>query len=184
MIDSDKFYKALQEKGYPTLGALAKELKIHRNTIHYYLCGRSVFPEKLNKILVALELEPEEILLKKESPRLLCLEPIAETVDQLKKEFPKLTFILFGSRAKATAHKYADWDLGVFSQKGIPHEIYRKVKRHLESIAEGSPFFMDLTNLNRADAEFLKNISRNWIFLGGMLKDWLALNKKAAPWRN
>lgn len=184
MLDSNKFYKTLREKGYPTLGALAKELKIHRNTIHYYLSGHGVFPEKLNKVFAALDLKPEEILIQKEPPRPLRLEPIAEIVDQLKNEFPKWTFILFGSRAKGTAHKYADWDLGVYSHKKLSHEIFRKIKRRLEEIAEGSPFLIDLTNLNKADSEFLQNISKNWIFLGGMLKDWLALNEKAAVWKN
>jgi len=179
IIDSKKFHEALKAKGYTTLGAFAKELKIHRNTLHYYLSGNGVFPVALNQILERLELKPEEILIEKEKPLLKKLEPISELIEKLQKEFPQITFVLFGSRAVAKAGKYADWDIGVFSAEGIAHDDYRQIKRAVSEIIENSPHMVDLINLNNADSDFLKRASKGWMFLGGKLKDWMVLNQKA-----
>ncbi|MBI4125528.1 MAG: nucleotidyltransferase domain-containing protein [Deltaproteobacteria bacterium] len=161
-----------------TIGALASHLGIHRNTIHHYLSGHSVFPAHLNKIFTALDLEPYEILRKKDPPTIKRLEPIADIIDQLERKFPHITFVLFGSRTRPRHHPYADWDIGVFSVEGIPHALYRQIKRELGERTENFPYPMDLTNLNRADREFLQNAARGWVFLGGRLKDWVILNQR------
>lgn len=179
VIDSKKFYEALKQKGYSTLGAFAKELKLHRNTIHYYLSGNGVFPTALNRILERLELKPEEILIQKEKSFLRKLEPISEVMEKLQKEFPQATFVLFGSRVKAKAGKYADWDIGVFSADGFFHDYYRQIKRAVSEAVENLPHMVDLVNLNNADDDFLKRASKGWIFLGGKLRDWMVLNRKA-----
>ena len=179
IIDSKKFHEALKQKGYTTLQAFAKELKIHRNTLHYYLSGNGVFPLALNQILERLELKPEDILIQKEKPLLNKLEPISKIMEELQKKFPQVTFVLFGSRTKSKTHQYADWDIGVFSTEGLPNDYYRQIKRSAEEAAEYLPYMIDLTNLNRADPDFLKRASKGWLFLGGKLKDWMLLNQKA-----
>lgn len=184
IINTEKFLEAMKGKGFATIGALAKVLRIHRNTIHYYLSGHGVFPEKLNQIFSTLDLKPEEVLTSNELPRYKKLEPIVGLVDSLEKKFPQVTFVLFGSRAKQTAQKYADWDIGVFSAEGITHVFYRQIRKQLGDLAEHSPFNIDLVNLNNADSDFLKAIAGHWIFLGGKLKDWLALQQKAESWKN
>jgi len=45
---------------------------------------------------------------------------------------------------------------------------------------EDEPFFVDIVNLNRADDDFMRDISRNWQFLSGRLSDWIDLQRKAA----
>lgn len=178
IIDSKKFHEALEQRGYTTLQAFAKELGLHRNTLHYYLSGNGVFPTALNQILDRLELKPEEILIQKEKPFLQKLEPISEVMEKLQKKFPQVTFVLFGSRTKSKATKYADWDIGIFSAEGLPHGLYRQIKKELSDTTEDLPTFFDLTNLNNADSDFLKRASKGWIFLGGKLKDWMLLNQK------
>lgn len=166
----------MKAKGYTSLGSFAKALDLHRNTLHHYLSGHSVFPAGLNRILAALDVEPNEILMKKETPKINQIKPIVEIVDVLEREFPNVTYVLFGSRTRTKFHPYADWDLGVFSVEGIPHPLYRRIKKRLSELAENFPCAVDLTHLNRADGEFLKNISKGWVFLGGKLKDWVTLH--------
>lgn len=177
-LNNDRFYDALKKRGYASVSAFAKSLGIHRNTIHYYLSGHGVFPTSLDAIFAALDLDLEDIIVSEEEG-LSPLEGVAPIVDRLHVEFPEVTFILFGSRAQGRAAKYSDWDLGVFSKGGISHEIYRKIRRRAGELAENLPFMIDVVNLARADNEFLREISKGWMFLTGRLDDWLALGRKA-----
>jgi predicted nucleotidyltransferase len=106
------------------------------------------------------------------------LEPIAPLIDMLSSEFRDATFILFGSRAKGSAQKYSDWDVGVFSKKGISHEMYRKIVNRKEELVEDCPFFVDVVNLNQADKYFLRESAKYWMFLSGKLSDWVELQKR------
>lgn len=170
----------MRRQGFASIGALAKALGIHRNTIHHYLSGHGVFPDKLEKLFNRLSLNPADVLVKKEQKTTNPLSPIASLVDRLQILFPEVAFILFGSRARNTARTYSDWDIGVYGQNGISHEHYRTMRREKEDWEEQSPYMVDVTNLNRADGEFLKSVSRGWIFLGGNLGSWLALNQRVA----
>lgn len=180
IIDNQRFEKALKENGYATIGELAKDLGIHRNTIHHYLSGESVFPSSLEKIFQRLKLRPEEILVQTEESHQGGVEPIASLVDLLQKICSSAAFVLFGSRAKEKSKKYSDWDIGLFCTEGLDHKLYRKMRQAKEEFEESTPYMIDLVNLNRADNEFLKTARRRWQFLGGSLKSWLALNKKGA----
>lgn len=181
IIDPDKFKRALRGKGYSSIGALAKGLKIHRNTIHHYLSGSGVLPESIDKILDALDLKLGDLLTKKEDDSAgSSLEPVAKTVDILSKEFGDITFVLFGSRAKGISHKYSDWDIGVYKDGEFSHSDYRKIIRKKDELVEGLPFFVDVVNLNRADQYFLNEAAKDWIFLGGSFEGWLKLNRKVA----
>jgi len=88
--------------------------------------------------------------------------------------------VLFGSRAREKSKKYSDWDIGVYCEEGLNHELYRKMRRTKEEFEESLPHLIDLVNLNWADDDFLKRAQRGWQFLGGSLKSWLALKRKAA----
>ena len=175
-----QFKKALKEKGYRSIGRLAKALGIHRNTIHHYLSGNGVFPENLEKILRALDLKPDSILIEKDTSGVWSLEPIASIIDKLRVEFPDITFVLFGSRPRGTAHKYSDWDIGVYSEGGLSHDLYRQVVRRTDDLVEDLPFFVDVVNLDRADKSFLREVSKNWIFLAGNVSGWVELQRKVA----
>jgi predicted nucleotidyltransferase len=180
VVDTKRFKQTLKNRGYGSIGELAEGLKIHRNTIHYYLSGHGVFPENFEKIIQALELKPHEILMEKSDEQLLSLEKIAPLVDNLHSEFPEATFILFGSRSKGTAGKYSDWDIGVTSKGKLSHETYRKIVRRKDELIEDLPYFVDLVNIDRADENFLKEISKHWLFLTGKFNDWIEIQRKAA----
>lgn len=178
ILDTKRFEEAMQRQGFASIGELARSLNIHRNTIHYYLSGHGVFPDKLEKLLARLSLQPADVLVQKKARDANSLSPIAPLIDQLQPQFPDAAFVLFGSRARNTARHYSDWDIGVYNQGGISHDQYRQMRRIKEDWEEHSPYMVDVTNLNRADEEFLKSASRGWIFLGGNLGSWLALNQK------
>ncbi len=168
----------MKRQGIVSIGALARELGIHRNTIHYYLSGHGVFPEKLEKLLARLALQPADILVQKSGPKHHPLSAIAPLADLLQQQFPQVALVLFGSRVRNTARPYSDWDVGVYAQSGISHDQYRQMQKTKEEWEESSPYMVDVTNLNRADRDFLESASRGWIFLGGNLGSWLALHQK------
>lgn len=181
ILDSKRFYEALKKKGYRSIGEFAGSLGIHRNTVYHYLSGHGVFPENFEKIIRALDLRPRDTLIDKDNEAITSpLEYIAPLVDGLHLEFPNVTFILFGSRSGGTAQKYSDWDIGVFAAEGLPHDIFRKISRRKDDLAENLPFFVDLINLNRADDDFLRQASHHWMFLAGRVNDWIDIQRKAA----
>lgn len=180
ILDKSKFKGALKERGFRSIGDLADFLGIHRNSIHHYLSGNGVFPENFEKIINALGLKPEDILIEKEKPFTSDLGGVAPIIDELQIRFPEVTFVLFGSRAKKRAQKYSDWDIGIYSKKEIDHEKFRKISRMTEDLFEDLPYFVDIINLNEAGEYFLREISRNWKFLAGKLNGWVDLQRKVA----
>ncbi|OGQ26686.1 MAG: hypothetical protein A3B79_07320 [Deltaproteobacteria bacterium RIFCSPHIGHO2_02_FULL_50_15] len=179
VIDPTAFLGALKQKGYRSIGELAHSLGIHRNTIHHYLSGHPVLPGNFSRLMEALNLKLEDALIKKGEGSFVLSEEMATLVDQLYSEFSQVSFLLFGSRAQGRAHKYSDWDLGLFSQQDITHRHYIKMLLRKDELTEDLPYFVDLVNLNRADPSFLRKASKHWIFLTGKQKDWMALQKKA-----
>ncbi len=180
IVDTERFHRALKEKGYRSVKELAENLGVHRNTIHHYLSGRAVLPAAFERIITALGVTPAEILVAKPEAKPLLHPGIATLIDQLHLEFPNVTFVLFGSRATGRAKKYSDWDLGVFSSDGIDHALYRKIARRKDDLAEDLPYFVDVVNLSCADASFLREASRGWTYLTGLQQDWAELQRKAA----
>jgi len=177
IIDKEAFRAALRRKGHKSLGKFAQELGVHRNTIYHYLSGNAVFPTGLEKMLIALELEPQDIIQKKQAPK-HQLKPLENLIENLQNAFPHVSFILFGSRAQGRARNYSDWDIGVYSRNDIPYKEYRNMLHMVDDLSEDLPFFVDLVLLNRADENFLREAAKKWIFLGGHLSDWIALNER------
>lgn len=180
VLDTTKFREAVKERGYRSLGELARSLGMHRNTIHFYLSGHRVLPAQFEKMIQSVGLTPTDILVEK-GEKFSSLQEIAPVVDQLHREFPEVTFVLFGSRARGRSHRYSDWDIGLFSRTGLPHPLYRKLLRRRDELVESLPLMVDLVNLNRADVSFLKNISKNWVFLTGRQQDWVELQRSTLP---
>ncbi len=178
-LDPEKIRRSLKQKGFSSVTALAHSLGVHRNTINYFLAGRSILPSSVEKILETLDLSPAEAFLKKDKKN-QPLQNIAPLVDQLHHAFPEMTFILFGSHAKGTAQKYSDWDIGVYRKDGLDHSVYRSMVKQKNNLTEDWSCTVDLINLNRADPDFLQDISKHWIFLTGRQQDWLSLQRKAS----
>ena len=112
------------------------------------------------------------------------LKSIASLADNLHRQFPDMTVILFGSRASGCAQQYSDWDLGIYSGQGITHKDYQKALRLKSDFEDDSPYFIDLVNLNHVDQAFINNISKDWIFLTGSQTDWIDLNEKYKHGKN
>ncbi|MFA5812736.1 MAG: helix-turn-helix domain-containing protein [bacterium] len=181
IIDSKRFYEALKKRGYRSVKELAQAIGVHRNTIQHYLSGQGVFPSSLEKVMKALAVEPADILTEKtdnaDSP---VPAVIANLIDSLHVEFPAVSFVLFGSRTTGKARRYSDWDIGVYSRHGLDHPTYRKIVLRKDDLAENLPYSVDIINLNNADPQFLRAISRSWMWLAGFNQDWLDLQRKAA----
>lgn len=177
-LDQDLFKSALRKSPYKNITALSQALGIHRNTIHYYLSGVSIIPQKLEHLLTSIGLNPLEALKRVPENTPPSLKSIAALTDTLHQQFPHITIVLFGSRARGSATRYADWDLGIYSNQGICHKDYQQLQRIKSDFEDESPYFIDLVNLNRADDTFLENISRDWMFLTGSQTDWINLNEK------
>ncbi len=179
IIDKRLFNEGLKNKGYRTIGELAQALGLHRNTIHYYLSGHSVFPEALERIIDTIGLNFQDVIVKKEEP-ISPVEAITPVIDRLQADFPNVAFVLFGSRAKGVSKKYSDWDIGVYRSGGLPHEVYREIVKKKNDLAEDLPFFIDIVNFNNADLPFLREAARGWSFLTGGMQSFLELKKRAA----
>ena len=180
ILDKKRFLEVLKAKGYRSIGDFAGAIGVHRNSIHHYLSGNGVFPEVIEKILSTLNVKPFDIIKQKEVAQKVDLEAVASLIDELNSHFPNCTFVLFGSRAKGIASKYSDWDIGVYAKDGLPHAKYRDIVMLKDEFIEDEPFLVDIVNLNRADDDFMRDISRNWQFLSGRLSDWIDLQRKAA----
>ncbi|NLD28056.1 MAG: nucleotidyltransferase domain-containing protein [Myxococcales bacterium] len=128
----------------------------------------------------ALGLKPQDFIIDIPDEAAAPIEKIAPIIDRLHEEFPDVTFILFGSRAKGTAAKYSDWDIGALRAGGLPHDEYKKVLIRKDELVEDFPYFVDMVNLDRADAAFLREASRGWVFLTGRLADWIEFKKGVA----
>jgi len=178
IISPTLFEKRFKKMGFKSIGQLAKQLGIHRNTIHYYLSGHSVFPQNLSHLFDLLDLKPHDILIKKEGTVSTPIKKIAPIINTLQRDFPGITFVLFGSRAKSKETPYSDFDIGIFSKKGIPHETYRLMRQNVGELEETFPYHIDLVNFNNADISFLKNALKGAIFLGGFLVDWTHLTEE------
>jgi predicted nucleotidyltransferase len=176
-IHHQRVEEAIANSSYKTIQALAKALGMHRNTIHYHLSQAQLISPALSKILKALQLTLPEVLTE-EKGGYIPHEEIAPLVDTLHAKFPDVTVILFGSRAIGRARRYSDYDLGVFSAKGLTHSQFRSILALKEELEENSTFQIDLVNLNAADEDFLKSIAKQWRLLAGRFQDWVQLQKR------
>ncbi|MBN2359758.1 MAG: nucleotidyltransferase domain-containing protein [Deltaproteobacteria bacterium] len=182
-MDPSAVRRAAKERGYRSLQELATAAGLHRNTVHYYLSGKPVLPAKLERLLDQLGLPIEQAIVRVDPDPARGLEQIAPLVDRLHERFPEAALVLFGSRARRTAGRYADWDIGVYRRDGLDHGQYRAMRVLVAEAAEALPVAVDLVNLNRAPAGFLRQISRSWLFLAGRQGDWLRLQAEVSRGR-
>ena len=178
VIDSTELERAMLANGYPTLQALADAMGVHRNTLHYYLKGQSVFPKAVSDLLDRLHLAPAQAIRKKATPRYEVWGVIAPVVDRLIEEFSDVAWVMFGSRARGDERKYSDWDLGVFARAGIEHRRYIKMRERLMALMEPTAYLADLTNLCVADRDFYDSVVTDLVYLGGSFSEWLALQER------
>ena len=169
----------MKELGYRSTQHLAHSMGVHRNTLSNYLSGAAVLPKHLERMLVLLRLPIERALVRVDDPGDQLSDRITGLVDRLFAQFPQVSFVLFGSRARNTQSRYSDIDLGVYARQGIAHADYRSMRIALAELADNLPVTVDLVNLNRADREFLSRVVQDGRLLAGKQSDWLALQERA-----
>jgi uncharacterized protein len=167
VLNRELIAKKMRLVGISSLGELAARLGLHRNTLHHFLSGASVLPRSVAELLDILRLTPSEALVIKTEVPASPWQPIAALVTALFEEFPDLTFVLFGSRAKGKARKYSDFDLGVYSSAKIATARFLKITQRKEDHAENLPFSVDLVNLTQAEESFVRSIGTDAILLAG-----------------
>jgi predicted nucleotidyltransferase len=179
ILDTSKVYSAMRVKGFKTLESLAKDLGVHRNTLLPYLTGKRALPDCLDRLLNLLDLTPGEALTKNNISKAQHALEIAELISSLSMKAPDCSFVLFGSRARGTNRTYSDYDIGVYRKNGLAFKTISKLMDLCSEWNEKKHYDVNISNLNIADNDFLKEISKDWIFLGGDFTSWIELNNKS-----
>ena len=109
-----------------------RPLGLHRNTVGNYLAGNAAIPAALERMLVALDLEPGEVLSLRRRSRTVAGLSIADLVDILHHLVPEAAYVLFGSRARGTAKPYSDYDVGVFLRETLAFDAYSRLIDRVE----------------------------------------------------
>ena len=91
---------------------------------------------------------------------------IEQAIQYLKEQLGEHgTVVLFGSRARQTTRKNADYDIGVFTQAGYDWKTFAVWKTQAEELAW--PYKIDVVDLSRAPREFLEVIMSEMVVLHG-----------------
>lgn len=98
-------------------------------------------------------------------------DQVAEVITRLTQRCPRGVFFLFGSRTKKRAHKYSDWDVGVYA-KDLSFKDYLGLIALKDDLTEDLAISIDLVNLNQADPTFIQANRKHLVFLTGPLTDW------------
>ena len=179
IINEEKINSAMKAKGINTIEELSKQLNVHRNTILPYLSGQRALPDCLDRMLKLLDLTPADAIVKNVKSKIQPGLEISPLLSKLITSQTENSYVLFGSRAKRTNKKYSDYDIGVYRINKLPFSDLSKLIDLTDDWESDKSYDVNLTNLTLADTDFLQNIRRDWIFLGGNLEAWVELQKKA-----
>ena len=180
VLNNSLFRKALAAKGFSSARQVAAKLKIHRNTVGAYINGKAVLPDAFEQMINLLNLHPGEALVDIRSDTYdNVISKIMPLVDNLCKARPGMTVFLFGSRAKGSAAKYSDFDLGLYSSSGIAHKEFLELVKIKDDYEENLPFFVDLVNFTSAKTTFLQSILNDLVLLAGTRTDFFKLKTTA-----
>ena len=178
-LDVSRLQTEIQRRGYSTVQEFADAVGIHRNTVGNYLAGKTALPAALTKILLALDLAPADVLSlpfrRRQIPGLM----IADLVDSLHAACPQAAFVLFGSRARGTAKRHSDYDIGVFRSEGLEFDLFSRLLDQVGSWTQDSLSTVQLVDLTNAEEALLEGISEDAEFLAGSPSAWCALLRKA-----
>jgi len=178
IVNPEVIRGAMLGKGFSSVEQLAHSLGLHRNTVGNYLQGSPALPSALSRILDALELSAEQVFeggpFRRKIPGLM----IAGLVADLHALLPQAAIVLYGSRARGSAKRYSDYDLGVYRSEGIPFKEFSPLASAVEEFNGRSLRTTQLTNLCYADKKFLAAIGKDLTFLAGCMRAWLDLLKK------
>jgi predicted nucleotidyltransferase len=173
-LDGPKLKKALVRRGFASVLDFARAHGINRATLHNYLKGRGPLPDSYYKICEFLETDALELLSPVAGTKKLAdAEELTHILRALPRQDDLLAIGLLGSRAKGTAKKYSDWDLGVTrGNAGLTTKDFLKYKHLVSDLADDLPRGIDLVNLDAAPAWFLSGVDYEPLFLAGNPISW------------
>jgi predicted nucleotidyltransferase len=176
ILNKDSFLATLRASSYRSVSALAAAIGVHRNSLSNYVNGDPVFPEVLERALLALQADPATMITRvapvlDQSPRV-----VAELTDRIARRDPTACVVLFGSRARGRHKRFSDFDIGAYSKRGIPFATFSEMLSCVDDFNETSMHTAQLTNLSDADREFLREIGPDLKFLAGSNVAWNNLN--------
>ena len=162
------FLAELRKRGFASVGEFCALIGVHRNSLSRYLSGASLLPAVLEKAFNALG-TPVLSMLEERSVRMQASSraELSKVVGALVQRRPSSAVVLFGSRAKGSAQEYSHYDLGIVAEKRLELEEWSDLRELVETECADLPYKIDLVDLRRADQSFLKEVAKNFIFLGG-----------------
>ena len=80
-------------------------------------------------------------------------EILAKIKSIVLEEIPDAQLYLFGSRATGKIHEESDWDILAITQREIPKDLKKRIRRKLYPQPDEDYFFVDLTIVDK----------KNWV---------------------
>ena len=179
LLDASRLQREIHQRGFNSVQDFADSVGVHRNTVGNYLAGRTALPSALAKILVALDLAPADVLSlplrRRQVPGLM----IADLIESLHAANAGAVVVLFGSRARGTAKRHSDYDLGLFCHTPFEFPAFSRMLDLIAGWNELSLATAQLVDLSRADASFLSGVCKDLVFLAGSHEAWCELLRKS-----
>lgn len=171
-LDRGKLTKLMAARGL-SLARLAATSGVSRQSIYNMLSGRSVLSTPLEKILMALAADVDEVVSKAPGPR----EVFRRAPDRVQAAFAILreyalqhgaSLFLIGSRARGTRGRAgSDWDFALQFPSGKRPGDFVSVKNR--AIDAAFPYPVDVVDLSASPEWFLKSIEGGAVLLAGQI---------------
>ena len=179
VLDATRLQREIHAHGFSSVQDFADSVGLHRNTVGNYLSGKTALPGALARILDALDLAPAEVLSLSQRRRHVPGLAINDLIETLHTVVPDTALVLFGSRARVTAKRYSDYDIGVYSSGALSFPVYSRLLDLVSTWNEQSFVMSQLVDLSRAEESFLNDIAEDLQFLAGSRAAWCDLLQQA-----
>lgn len=161
MLNGELIQELCRRRGLNSVSQLARRSGVHRNTVSSYLEGRlSPLTSSFQKICKALQVDGLQLLERlntQERPDLLS--QVADQLRGIAATFPRVAFVLFGSRLRKKHRRFSDLDIGLSAgNSGLTTEEYFKVRHRIEDRFEDFPVSIDVVNLDQAPQWFFEEM--------------------------
>lgn len=178
VLDPQALRRAAAKQGFRSLGALASQTGLHRNTLGGLLRGQGVFARSVQQIANTLQCDPLTLIIPASTTAasLPLVDELRPMLGALTRQDPDLAVILFGSRARGTSRTYSDWDLGLTRwPTPLDHATFVRYKFQIEDLTDNVVRMIDVVNLDQAPHWFLAQIATSARLLDGNATSWAHL---------
>ena len=179
VLDGARLRREIRARGFSCVKDFADAVGVHRNTVGSYLSGRTALPGALARILKALDLAPAEVLALSRRRKQVPGLAVADLVETLRAALPEAAFVLFGSRARGTAKRYSDYDIGVYRIDPLEFVEFSRLLDLVSAWNEEALVMAQLADLTKADEWFLGELAADFVLLAGSQAAWCALLQEA-----